>query len=56
MNTKHSKLNLYSSSCNNQKVLLTPDDLSTLRDQPQLADIDLYHRSLSDDPQGGVEW
>lgn len=34
---------------------LTPDDLSPLRYQAQLADVDLYHGSLGDDPQGGVE-
>lgn len=34
---------------------LTPDNLSSLCDQAQLADIDLYDRSFCDDSQGGVE-
>lgn len=34
---------------------LTPDDFSSLRDQAQLADVDLHHCSFGDDAQGGVE-
>lgn len=34
---------------------LTPDHFSSLCDQTQLADIDLYDCSFCDDAQGGVE-
>lgn len=34
---------------------LTPDNFSSLCDQTQLADINLYDRSFRDDAQGGVE-
>lgn len=34
---------------------LTPDYFSSLRDQAQLADIDLNHCSFGDDTQGSVE-
>lgn len=34
---------------------LTPDDFSSLCDQTQLADVDLYDCSFRDDAQGGVE-
>ena len=35
---------------------LTPDDLSPLCDEPQLADVDLHDGSLCDDSQAGVQW
>lgn len=34
---------------------LTPDNLSSLSDQAQLADIDLYYCSFCDDSKRGIE-
>lgn len=40
---------------NTHRGALTPDNLSSLCNQAQLADVDLYDRSLCDDAQRGVE-
>ena len=42
-------------ACHLTLTSLTPDDLSPLCDQTQLADVDLHNSSLGDDPQRGVE-
>ena len=42
-------------ACHPTLTSLTPDDLSPLCDQTQLADVDLHNGSLGDDPQRGVE-